>query len=150
MVISDRVVKESLRLFYGVPGKNPRVTPPGGTTLCGKSIPGGIVLSMSAYTYHHDPAYFSTHPHDEFRPERWLKKEDAEWSEKFWFPFGRGSRNCLGQNLAAATLYISFAYLFRHFELEIFETTKEDMDWHDGLLPTTFGYLKEKAKRIRE
>jgi cytochrome P450 len=132
------------------PGKNPRVTPPEGTTLCGKFVPGGTVFSMSAYTYHHDPAYFSIHPHDGSRPERRLKKEDAEWNEKFWFPFGRGSRNCLGQNLPLATLYKSFAYLFRNFELALFETTKEDMDWHDGLLLITFGHLKVKGKKMRE
>lgn len=144
------VVKESLRLAYGVPGKNPRVVPPSGAELCGQFIPGGTVISMSTYSYHMHDGYFNTHPAAEFRPERWLNKEDADWNEKFFMPFSRGSRDCLGRNLALATLYLTFAYFFRRFELEIDGTTPADMEWHDGMLALTFGHLKVKARRLIE
>lgn len=36
------VIKESLRLSYGVPGRMPRVVPNGGAVLCGQNIPAGV------------------------------------------------------------------------------------------------------------
>lgn len=144
------MIKESLRLTYGVVGKAPRVVPPEGATLCGKFVPGGTIVSTSSYTNNHNPEYFRSHPHDQFRPERWLDKEEADLNEKSFAPFSRGSRNCIGQNLALANLHLVFAYLFRRFDLEIFETNKEDMEWHDGLLALTFGHLRVKARRKQD
>lgn len=141
------IVKESLRLSYGQPGKAPRVVPPEGAMMCNQFVPGGTVVSMSCFTYHHNPTFFKSHPPGEFRPERWLDKDNAEWNDKFFFPFSRGSRDCLGRNLALANLYITFAYLFRRFNLRLFDTTKEDMEWHDGMIPVTFGHLKVKVKK---
>lgn len=142
------VVKESLRLAFGLVGKNPRVASSQGAELCGQSIPPGTVISMSAYTYHINPDFFKTHPAHEFRPERWLNQEDAEWNEKFFVPFQRGSRDCIGRHLALASLYLTFAYTFRRFEFEIDGTTAADMDWHDAMIAMTFGHLKVKARRV--
>ena len=144
------MVKESLRLSYGIPGKLSRIVPPEGATLCGQFIPGGTVVSMSCYSYHHSPEYFATHPHNEFRPERWLSQEDNELNDKAFMPFSRGARDCIGRNLGLATLYLAFAYIFRRFEFEVFETTAKDMEWHDGFLPVTFGHLKVKARRMQD
>lgn len=40
------VVKESLRLSYGIPGRIPRVVPPEGATFCGEHIPPGVSCSF--------------------------------------------------------------------------------------------------------
>jgi cytochrome P450 len=141
------VIKESLRLSYGVPGRIPRVVPPEGATLCGKPIPGGTIISMSCHSYHHNPAYFSSP--DQFLPERWANTHRAAELDKYWIPFSRGSRNCIGQNLAMAELYYAFAYLYRRFELEVFETTSKDMEWKDAFVVVTNGHLQVKAKRLQ-
>ncbi len=68
-----------------------------------------------------------------FRPERWLQEHKptspANGSlEKYLIPFGRGSRICLGMNLAYAEVYMTLASVFRCFELKLYETTNEDID----------------------
>lgn len=73
----------------------------------------------------HDPAHFPE-PHA-FRPERWLESEDD--LHRYWVPFGRGSRSCLGQHFATAELYIAIAALVRRFDFELFEMdARRDMD----------------------
>lgn len=103
---------------------------------------------MSCYVYHHNPVYFKDEPF-KFKPERWTDKAESELMDKAFMPFSRGSRNCIGSNLAYAQLYYAFAYLFRNFEIEAFETTQDDMDWHDCFVVATFGHLKIKARRLK-
>jgi cytochrome P450 len=80
---------------------------------------------MSAYYILMDPIIFKN-PH-EFRPERWLGPE-ARDIEPFFVPFSRGSRACLGQNLAWAEVYIVFATIMRRFpNLKLHNTKPEDV-----------------------
>lgn len=145
------VIKESLRLSYGVPGKIPRVVPPHGAELGGRFLPGGTAVSMCCLVYHHHRAFYREDP-DAFIPERWLR-DPAEMragkEEQAFMPFSRGSRGCLGQNLAWAELYYMFAYLYRAFELEVVDTTEEDMKWHDAFVVAPYGHLKVKARQRR-
>jgi len=68
----------------------------------------------------------------EFSPERWLSEsEDTSISEisRSFIPFGRGSRMCIGLNLAHAELYLILGSRFRRFDLELHDTIKErDID----------------------
>lgn len=139
------VVRETLRLSYGVPGKLPRVVPPGGAELAGRFLPEGTTVSMTCYVYHHHVPFFERP--DEFLPERWLDPEKAVELERNWIPFSRGSRNCIGQNLAWAELYYAFAYLLARFDLVNADTTERDMDWHDAFVVATFGHLKVHARK---
>lgn len=41
--------------------------------------------------------------------------------------FGKGTRHCLGMNLAYAEITIAVASLVRRFDFELFETTYEDV-----------------------
>jgi len=72
----------------------------------------------------HSPTIFSN-PHA-FRPERWLKSNpDLERINQFYVPFSRGTRNCIGINLAYAQLYIVLACVLRRYELELFDVSEE-------------------------
>ena len=42
--------------------------------------------------------------------------------------FGRGTRSCVGMQLAYAEMYIGISTLFRRFELELFETDRTAVD----------------------
>lgn len=141
------VVKESIRLSYGVPGKIPRQVPPGGTTLCEQYIPAGTMLSMCALVYHNHEDYFNRA--SEFIPERWLggSAREAE-TEKSFISFSRGSRNCIGMHLAYAELFYGFAYLFRRFEIvRAHGMSDSDMEWYDTFVVSTVGHLKVNLKR---
>lgn len=62
----------------------------------------------------------------EFRPERWLADNpDLPRLNKYYIPFSRGSRMCIGINLAYAELYLVLSSLFRRFDMELFETSFE-------------------------
>jgi cytochrome P450 len=106
------------------------------------------MLSMSCYVYHQHEPYFPRA--SEFWPDRWLDEKSAAEAEKNFIAFSRGSRNCIGMNLAYAELFIGFAYLFRRFEMERAEgMTDRDMEWHDAFVVATFGHLRVKLREVQ-
>ena len=54
-----------------------------------------------------------------FLPERWLSEDTAAIKrlDEGWAPFSKGSRGCIGKNLATAEIYITIAKLARRFKL---------------------------------
>lgn len=62
--------------------------------------------------------------------------------------FSRGSRSCIGINLAYAELYTTFAHLVRRFDLVNDGTTDEDMDWIDTFVPSFKGRLRVKLLAV--
>ncbi|MCJ1422744.1 hypothetical protein MMC29_000624 [Sticta canariensis] len=139
------VVKESLRLSYGAPGRIPRIVPASGLTLLGKEVPPGTIISHSNYLYHSDEAIFPDA--QKFLPDRWLQDNTKEL-EQHMHAFSRGSRACLGIHLATAELFLVFARLFRTFEIEAFETTSADMEWDDFAVPLFKGHLNVMMHEI--
>ena len=51
-------IEEGLRLYDAAPGGLPRVVPPGGATLGGFFIPGGVTVTTQAWSLHRDPMNF--------------------------------------------------------------------------------------------
>ncbi|KAH6666679.1 cytochrome P450 [Halenospora varia] len=125
------IIKEVLRYSNPVPGRAPRVVPPEGYTLYGHKLAGGTVLTTSSYILNRHPSIW-TNP-KEFNPDRWLQPSSSNL-DKSMTSFYRGTRGCLGKDLAMCEMYTVFANLFRRFDLEIFETTEKDMQWIDMLL----------------
>ncbi|TLD18009.1 hypothetical protein PspLS_10457 [Pyricularia sp. CBS 133598] len=80
------------------------------------TIPRGFTIAMSTITSHHDPTVFQDPA--EFRPERWLVRDgdgnligNNEELKKYLLTFGRGSRACIGENLAMCELFIMTAMM---------------------------------------
>ncbi len=63
----------------------------------GYRIPKGCVVLLSPYVTQRDPRWFKGA--EEFRPERWLE-DDAARPKFAYFPFGGGSRVCIGERFA--------------------------------------------------
>ncbi|KKK19852.1 CND11p, partial [Aspergillus ochraceoroseus] len=129
------IIKESLRLSYGVMHRLPRISPDVPIQYKDYTIPPGIPVGMSAYLMHSDPAVYPEP--DRFIPERWLGEIDPAMHRNY-VPFCRGSRNCLGMNLAMAELSLSLAVLHRPNgpKLQLFETDESDVKHvHDFLIP---------------
>lgn len=82
-------------------------------------------VSISAYCIHNWDRYFKDP--QTFRPERWLEPDAGEL-DRYMVSFSRGSRSCLGINLATAELYLAFAYLFRVFDFTPYNTTSADIE----------------------
>ncbi|KAF9886623.1 hypothetical protein FE257_011263 [Aspergillus nanangensis] len=107
------VVKEALRLSFGVVGRLPRVVPEPGAEFNGHHVPGGTVVSMSSWTMHHNEDLFPNA--GIFDPERWSDPEKGKVLDRFLFSFGKGSRQCVGMPLAYCELYVTLGQVFRQF-----------------------------------
>lgn len=70
---------------------------------------------------------------EQFIPERWLTedKEAQERHDKFFVPFSKGPRSCLGINLAWCEMYLALASLYRRFDIRLDGTKDEDFAWID-------------------
>ena len=127
------VIKEGLRLSFGVIGRLPRVVPSPGATFHGHFLPAGTVVSMSCWMMHRDESVYPDPMR--FDPERWLQgPEEFRRLEKNIVSFGKGSRQCVGMPLAYCELYVTLGTLFRRFPsgLKVWKTIPETMhDYED-------------------
>jgi cytochrome P450 len=106
---------------------------------------------MTSYLIHHNKSLFpNSH---EYIPQRWI---DNPRLDKYLISFSKGTRQCLGINLAYAELYTTIASIFRRYggpesgglegRFELFETTKEDVEIAaDMFIP----FVKKGSKGIR-
>lgn len=70
---------------------------------------------MQCYSTQRDPAVYSEP--DSFKPERWMNPQDITFKMKEMFmPFSKGTRACLGKNLAMIELKVITANIARRFE----------------------------------
>lgn len=135
------VIEEGNRLGFGVTARTARVahetltyTPsPYVTSSSGTSnsytIPPGTPISITTLSAHTAESVFP----DPFKfdPERWLGDEGRD-RRKFNMAFGKGSRKCLGIELARAELYLVTAALVKGFDMTLWETDESDVAFvHD-------------------
>ncbi|TRX91611.1 hypothetical protein FHL15_007393 [Xylaria flabelliformis] len=90
-------------------------------------------------------------PHD-FVPERWLnnpKTSDGDPLTRFFVPFGKGPRMCIGMNLACVEKCLGLATLLRRFKFELYETDINDNIEikHDFFVPSP--KLDSKGLRVK-
>jgi cytochrome P450 len=132
-------VQECIRLSYGVCTRLQRIAPD--ETLAFNDgnkdwyIPPGTPVSMTSVLIHHDESVFPNSR--KFLPERWIGNPQLS---KYLVSFSKGTRQCIGINLAYAELYVALARIFRaygsediRFEgdagyLELFDTTMYDVE----------------------
>ncbi|KAI1318724.1 cytochrome P450 [Xylariaceae sp. FL0255] len=122
------VIKETLRLGSPLPGRLPRLVPSSGYQLGDHLLPSGTSLHLSAYLLNRHPKIWDQA--DEFIPERWLLENSAHL-DNYVATFNRGTRQCLGKDLAWCELLIFFANLFWRYDLELIDP---DLTWDDLIL----------------
>jgi cytochrome P450 len=68
---------------------------------------------MSSYLMHRNPDVFPNPT--VFEPERWINTdpEASKAMKMCLIPFSRGSRGCIGQNLAMCEMYLALGTFFR-------------------------------------
>jgi len=142
------VIQEGFRISSAVAGRHPRINPRSPMPYKHYSIPAGTPVSTTQKLTHDNPTIFPE-PR-QFKPERWLTPDDNERKrlEKYVIPFGRGSRSCLGVNLANMELYLVVAGIFGRadWDLVLFETGREDIEQeHDFFSP----FPKADGKGLR-
>ncbi|KAL8658077.1 MAG: hypothetical protein Q9202_007630 [Teloschistes flavicans] len=126
------VLREVLRCSNPLPGRLPRVVPPEGASVDGIDLAPGVIVHTSAYLLNRHRSVWGPDGRD-FNPHRWLSGQHQRL-EKHMASFYRGARQCLGMHLAWCELYLLIATMFRKYDVEVFNTTPEDMAWTDHLL----------------
>ena len=120
------IMYETLRIFYGTSHRLQRIFQDRTLECHGFAIPPGTPVSMSTVHMHDDERIFPDHYR--FDPARW-QGPNPPW--KYLIPFGKGSRACVGMELAKAEILTTLANMFRRFgrEMVLYETVRErDID----------------------
>lgn len=107
-----QIIKETLRLYpvayaFGRTALSP-------LKLGEYHVPKGLVVLVSPYVMHRNPAYFSDP--ERFAPERFTPKNEAQIPRFAYLPFGVGPRACIGRQFAlmeAQLILILIAQKFR-------------------------------------
>lgn len=107
--------QEALRLSYGVSTRLQRMAPDPMVFVDPQTkkkwiIPPNTPCGMTSVFVHHDESVFPNSK--SFIPERWIQDPRLN---RYLVAFSKGTRQCLGINLAYAELYICLAAIFRRF-----------------------------------
>ncbi|KAF2100056.1 putative cytochrome P450 [Rhizodiscina lignyota] len=140
------IIQEALRTANSVPHRLQRVSTNSTVRYRGYDIPPGTPVGMSP-TLIHENADLFPNPKT-FKPERWLDADGKRTVEltRYLMPFGRGTRQCIGMNLAWAELYMTLGTVFRRFDMKLYQTNLEDVEVvHDFFN----GLPKDGAKGLR-
>ena len=90
-----------------------------------------------------DPSNFPS-PHT-FTPDRWLTAAaKGERLDRYLVAFSKGTRSCLGLNIAYSEMYLGVAALVSRFDMELYDfDQKRDLD----IVRDTFVGLPSKESR---
>ncbi|EGI68345.1 Cytochrome P450 9e2, partial [Acromyrmex echinatior] len=109
----DAVIKEALRLFSQSVIKLPPALPGEKSFTINK----GMIIWIPLYAIHHDEKYYDNP--EEFRPERFLNNDqDNNCRPSFYFPFGLGSRMCIGRRFSLLMIKVVLFHLLARCELK--------------------------------
>ncbi|XP_042531606.1 cytochrome P450 4A10-like [Dipodomys spectabilis] len=112
MPYTTMCIKEALRLYPPVPAVVRTLSTPV-TFPDGRSLPKGVLVTLSFYALHHNPKVW---PDPEvFDPFRFAP-DSVRHSHSF-LPFSGGSRNCIGKIFAMNEMKVAVALTLLRFEL---------------------------------
>jgi cytochrome P450 len=136
-------IDEAMRLRPSLSPGLQRETPSEGLAVDGEWISGNVMVSVSPFVAHRDPALFPNPT--SFVPERWLDEKSKEFS-KYILTFSAGGRICIGKNIAYLEQTILVAAIVRRYQFSLPSPTWQ-MGWEEYFntwprsLPLRFNYL---------
>ena len=123
------IFNEALRLYPPAAAFGRR--PIHALELGGYYIPKGASIFVSPYVTHRNARYFPE-PHA-FRPERWLGDPPPKFA---FFPFGGGSKMCIGEPFARTEGVLVLASLARRWRMELVDPQPLEVNGRGLLRPT--------------
>ena len=114
LTYSRMVVDESLRLYPPIWGYTR--DPVADDEIDGYSIPAGSTIFMSPYVTHRHPEFWDNP--EAFDPERFAPGRAESYHHFAYFPFGGGSRKCIGFHLALLQMQLATAMVAQRFRVE--------------------------------
>lgn len=91
----------------------------------GYAIPPGAIVVMSPWVVHRDAKYFADP--GQFDPDRWAAERQSGRPRFAYFPFGGGTRGCLGEAFAWMEGVIVIAAIARQWRLRLVDQTEPAM-----------------------
>uniref|UniRef100_A0A8C7CAK4 unspecific monooxygenase n=1 Tax=Neovison vison TaxID=452646 RepID=A0A8C7CAK4_NEOVI len=127
----DMVLNETLRL-YPIGGRLERVCKKD-VEISGVFIPKGTVVMVPVFTLQRDQDLWPEP--EEFRPERFSKKNKDSINPYIYLPFGTGPRNCLGMRFAILNMKLALVRVLQNFSFKPCKETQIPMKLNvQGLL----------------
>ncbi|XP_005398700.1 PREDICTED: cytochrome P450 4A6-like [Chinchilla lanigera] len=116
MPYTTMCIKEAMRIYPPVFNVGRELSKPV-TFPDGRSLPKGVIITISIYALHHNPKVW---PNPEvFDPSRFAP-DSAQHSARHshsYLPFSGGSRNCIGKQFAMNEMKVAVALTLLRFEL---------------------------------
>jgi cytochrome P450 len=137
---SEAIVRETLRLRPPASGSLRRLLAP--MRVERREVPAGATVLAPTSLVHRDPRGFADP--DRFAPERWLLAITPSWP---FFPFGGGTRRCVGEPLARAEIETVVPVVLRMLELSPLASEPERMVQRATVLVPQRSLLVRAARR---
>lgn len=139
---TEMVLSETLRLYppAWVIGREAKRD----TTIGNYQVPKGSVPLMSQYVMHRDPRYFSEP--ERFDPDRWKPEPRARLPSFAYFPFGGGSRACIGEPFALMEGVLALATIAQNWKLHLVAGHRIELAPRITLRPK-YGVMMTVSKR---
>ncbi|MGB3757404.1 MAG: cytochrome P450 [Rivularia sp. (in: cyanobacteria)] len=137
------VCQETLRIYPIVPSATPRIAS-SNIEIGGYNLPEGTWIIPSIYLAHYREEVFPEPK--QFKPERFLERQFSSYE---FFPFGGGSRRCIGLAFAMYEMKLVLATILSQYEVS--RTDKRPLTpVRRGLTLATPGGMKMIAKPINK
>uniref|UniRef100_A0A096M9L1 unspecific monooxygenase n=2 Tax=Poecilia formosa TaxID=48698 RepID=A0A096M9L1_POEFO len=99
----------------------------------GITIPKNMIVMVPVYALHRDPELWPNP--EEFKPERFSKKNKQSINPYTYLPFGIGPRNCLGMRFALVMIKLALVKVLQNYSFLVCDETEIPLRMHpEGLM----------------
>lgn len=118
------ILLEGMRLSPAIASRSARIAPDRDLMYGKWRIPSGTPIGMTTLLMHTNEKLYPDPMR--FNPDRWMDLDARRKYDKIYAPFSRGTRICLGMNLAWAEMYMLLAALVQRFDFRFEGLTSKD------------------------